>query len=231
MRKTICMLLVLLSSIILSSCNYKNEHVASQETGSSSTLFPTISETATEISSIPNHTEWKLVKSTKHYSIEKMGLRKYNDYYRCTVYNDKKEGIYSEIIGELNSYPKITISDDTVDIYVGYGTNAFCDKYINYKEELQSVWLDNIYGKGKKHVLAVDGDWTDGSNTKLVVKHMYIQHQEKEYPFPHIKDGCEITKCEFRNNDEEIYIEYTDKDTQKIENKTILLKDFKKSQS
>ena len=160
-----------------------------------------------------------------------MGLRKYNDYYRCTVYNDKKEGIYSEIIGELNSYPKITISDDTVDIYVGYGTNAFCDKYINYKEELQSVWLDNIYGKGKKHVLAVDGDWTDGSNTKLVVKHMYIQHQQKEYPFPHITDGCEITKCEFRNNDEEINIEYTDKDTKKIENKTILLKDFKKSQS
>ena len=160
-----------------------------------------------------------------------MGLRKYNDYYRCTVYNDKKEGIYSEIIGELNSYPKVTISDNTVDIFVGYGTNAFCDKYINYKEDLQSVWMDNIYGKGKKHVLAVDGDWTDGSNTKLVVKHMYIQHQQKEYPFPHITDGCEITKCEFRNNDEEIYIEYTDKDTQKIENKTILLKDFKKSES
>ena len=228
MRKKICMLLVLLSSTILSSCNNKDVHVAIQETATNSTQSPINTQPA---SKIPNHTEWKLVKSTKHYSIEKMGLRKYNDYYRCTVYNDKKEGIYSEIIGELNSYPKITISDDTVDIYVGYGTNAFCDKYINYKEELQSVWLDNIYGKGKKHVLAVDGDWTDGSNTKLVVKHMYIQHQQKEYPFPHITDGCEITKCEFRNNDEEIYIEYTDKDTQKIENKTILLKDFKKSQS
>lgn len=228
MRKKICMLLVLLSSTILSSCNNKDVHVAIQETATNSTQSPINTQPA---SKIPNHTEWKLVKSTKHYSIEKMGLRKYNDYYRCTVYNDKKEGIYSEIIGELNSYPKVTISDNTVDIFVGYGTNAFCDKYINYKEDLQSVWMDNIYGKGKKHVLAVDGDWTDGSNTKLVVKHMYIQHQQKEYPFPHITDGCEITKCEFRNNDEEIYIEYTDKDTQKIENKTILLKDFKKSES
>ncbi|WP_177180691.1 hypothetical protein [[Clostridium] polysaccharolyticum] len=56
---------------------------------------------------------------------------------------------------------------------------------------------------------------------------MYIQHQEKEYPFPHILDGCEITKCEFRKNDTELYIEYTDKDTQKTENRTLKLKDFR----
>lgn len=227
MRKNNCMLLVLLSTIIFSSCNYKDEHVIMQEIASNSTHSPIITEPATEIPKIPSHTEWELVKSEKYYSIKKMGLRKYNDYYLCTVYNDKKEGIYSEIIGELNDLPNVSISDDTVDIHVGYGTNAFCDKYINYKEDLQSIWMDNIYGKGKKHVLAVDGDWKDGSNTKLIVKHMYIQHQEKEYPFPHIMDGSEITKCEFRNNDNEIYIEYTDKDTQKAANKTIALNDFK----
>ena len=109
------MLLVLLSSTILSSCNNKDVHVAIQETATNSTQSPINTQPA---SKIPNHTEWKLVKSTKHYSIEKMGLRKYNDYYRCTVYNDKKEGIYSEIIGELNSYPKITISDDTVNPFL-----------------------------------------------------------------------------------------------------------------
>ncbi|SET16593.1 hypothetical protein SAMN04487772_109101 [[Clostridium] polysaccharolyticum] len=85
--------------------------------------------------------------------------------------------------------------------------------------------INNVYGKGKKHVLTVG--WDENSNSKLIVEDMYIQHQEKEYPFPHILDGCEITKCEFRKNDTELYIEYTDKDTQKTENRTLKLKDFR----
>jgi hypothetical protein len=198
-----------------------------QEQISGNTSQPAITEPVTEAPQKSNHTEWKIVESKKYYSIEKMGLRKYNDYFRYKVFNDEGEVIYWEIIGEFTDPPDVSISNNTVDIHFGYGTNAYCDKYINYKEDLQSVWFDNIRGKGQYHVLAVDGDWKDGSNTKLVVKDMYIQHQEKEYPFPHILDGCEITKCEFRKNDTEIYIEYTDKDTQKTENRTLKLKDFR----
>lgn len=215
--------LMLLSLTILYSC--KNDSTTMKKLPLDNTSRPTIAEAVTKVPTESYHEEWKIVESEKHYCIERMGLREYNDYYRCKVYDDKKELIYSEIIGELKQPPDVSILYDTVDIHFGYGTNAFSDKYINYKEDLQSIWMNNIYGKGKQHVLTVG--WDNHSNTKLIVKHMYIQHQEKEYPFPHIKDGCEITKCEFRNNDEEIYIEYTDKDTQKIENKTISLKDFK----
>ncbi|SFR81065.1 hypothetical protein [Anaeromicropila populeti] len=174
----------------------------------------------------PLHTKWTTIKKEKYYCIEKMGLREYNDYYRYTVYNTNEESIYSEILGEFNDPPRVTICDDTVNIHYGYGTGVFRDKYVDYKNNLQSIWLNNVWGVGKKYVAYVIGDWRNGSDSKLAIEEKYIQNTRKEIPFPHIIYDTDVDICEFRNNETELYIHYIDKDTKEAEEKIIKLSEF-----
>ncbi|SFR91799.1 hypothetical protein SAMN05661086_02495 [Anaeromicropila populeti] len=103
----------------------------------------------------PLHTKWTIIKKEKCYCIEKMGLREYNDYYRCSVYNTEQEAIYSEILGEFNDPPRVSICDDTVNIHYGVGTGTYLDKFIDYQKNLKSEWFETVRAIGKVHVAYV----------------------------------------------------------------------------
>lgn len=155
-------------------------------------------------------------------------LTGYKDYYKCYVFNKKGEGIYSEILGPFVNPPEMTVTDNTVDIHFGAGTGTYLDKFIDYKNNRKSDWIENVRAIGKEQVAYVR--WEDNSDgitdTLLIVAKKYEYNTEKKYVFPYVSDEWDIDQFEFRNDETNLYLHYIDKDTKKAAEKTIKLSEF-----
>lgn len=172
--------------------------------------------------------EWNVEEEGKHFTFMRKEIKKNQYAYRCIVKNDRDKVIYDENFASSPNTPSITEEGDIVDVHYGYGNAAFMDKYIDWKNNRQSEWFNTVWGVGKKYIAYINGDWEDGSNTKIIIDNKFGQTEEKEYVFPHVMYNVDVDKCEFRNSDKELYLHYKDKDTKKEAEVTIALAEFEK---
>lgn len=186
-------------------------------------LIPTVSEHLTGEKEPEG--DWTSIEEGTHYLLETL-KRASRNCYRYKVFNDNKELVCEEYMGEIVQQPSCKETEEEVNIHFGYGTGVFMDKFVDFKENRQSLWFDSPWAVGRNTVAFFMGDWNDGSKSKIVIRAKYDRSQMREYAFPHFIRNWDVDECEFIENETVLYAHYIDKDTEKEDSVKIPFSDF-----
>lgn len=173
----------------------------------------------------PRHKE-QVIEEGKHYTLFKECMGKHKYKFICRIKDDNGDKIMDDIVKEHWTAPTITESEDIITIHFSCGTDSFMDKFIDYKNNMESNWINNVRGIGDHTVAFVYGGWASGEKSKIMIKMKYGNSPKKEYLFPHFIYDADVDICRFQNDDKELYLHYIDKDTKEAKEVVIPVSEF-----
>lgn len=207
-------LLMLISCVCSSACTY------TAVTNTDCTVSPVVSDEMEETGT------WKAGKQIYSGKFCKIVRSDVKDNYIYKVFNKKGENVYTEEITTIVE-PTVHITDEAVDIHYGAGTGIYFDKLISLDGKFQSEWMNSARLIGKKYVVYMDFDKEAPTKTQLRLEEIYSKDVQKIYSFPCLADEWDVEKYEFQNNEQELFIQYIDKDTKEEKEMVISLSKFR----